>query len=56
MASELALSTVKLPAIEAVPPRIGSLITGAEMMRLSRMIAKRRWTLAWVTEAKRWLP
>ncbi len=56
MASALALSTVKLPEIEAEPPRIGSRIDGAEMIRLSRMIAKRRPTLAWVTCAKRWLP
>ena len=39
MASWLALSTVKLPEIWALPPRIGSLMFGAEITLPSRMIA-----------------
>ena len=40
----------------ALPPRIGSLMFGAEMTTLSRMIANGLPTFSWVTRAKRWLP
>ena len=56
MASWSAVSTVKLPDICACPPRIGSLMFGAEMTTLSRMIANGLPTFCWVTRAKRWLP
>ena len=39
MASWLAVSTVKLPEICALPPRIGSLMLGADSTLPSRMIA-----------------
>ena len=53
MASSLALSTVKLPLIWAVPPRIGSSMFGAERTTLSRMIANGLPTFSCVTRAKR---
>ena len=40
----------------AVPPRIGSRMTGAERTTLSRMIANGLPTFSWVTRAKRRLP
>ncbi len=51
MASWVALSTVKLPLICAEPPRIGSLILGAESTLPSRIMAKGLPTLACVTRA-----
>jgi hypothetical protein len=53
IASWLALSTVKLPEICADPPRIGSLMRGAERTLPSRMIAKGLPTFSWVVRAKR---
>ena len=43
-----ALSTVKLPEIWPVPPRMGSRITGAESTSLSSTMAKGRPTFSWV--------
>ena len=56
MASSLAVWTVKLPEICALPPRIGSLMLGAERTTLSRMMANGLPTFSWVTRAKAWLP
>ena len=56
MARSLALSTVKLPEICAEPPRIGSLMLGAESTTSSRMIANGLPTFSWVTRAKRRAP
>ena len=49
IASWLALSTVKLPVICALPPRIGSLMFGAESTLSSRMIANGLPTFSCVT-------
>src|SRR3546814_12186756 len=51
MASALALATEKLPEICALPPRIGSLIDGAESPCPSSTIAKRLPTFCDVTRA-----
>jgi hypothetical protein len=51
IASWLALSTVKLPEICAVPPMIGSLMLGAEMTSPSRMIANGLPTFSLVSRA-----
>src|SRR3546814_5768147 len=52
MASALALATEKLPEICALPPRIGSLIDGADSTCPSSTIAKRLPTFCDVTRAK----
>jgi hypothetical protein len=51
IASALALATLKLPEIWALPPRIGSLIDGADSTLPSSTIAKRLPTLCDVTLA-----
>ena len=56
MASSLAVSTVKPPLICAVPPRIGSLILGADSTLLSRMMAKGLPVLSVVARPKRRAP
>ena len=56
MASWLAVSTVKLPLICAWPPRIGSLMFGADRTLSSRMIANGLLTFSWVTRPKRRAP
>ena len=53
IASSFADSTVKLPKIDARPPRIGWLMLGAEMTWLSRMMANGLPTFSCVTRAKR---
>ena len=55
-ASWLALSTVKLPLICARPPRIGSLMFGADSTLSSRMIANGLPTFSCVTRPKRRAP
>ena len=55
-ASWLALSTVKLPLICACPPRIGSLMLGADSTLLSRMMANGLPTFSCVTRPKRRAP
>src|SRR3546814_2672586 len=52
MASALALATEKLPEICALPPRIGSLLDGADSTCPSSTIAKRLPTFCDVTRAK----
>ena len=55
-ARSLADCVVKLPEIWAEPPRIGSLMLGAERTWSSRTMAKGLLTFAWVTAPKRWPP
>ncbi len=55
-ARSLALCTVKLPSMMPAPPRIGSLMTGAEITLLSSTMAKGFPTFSRVASAKRRAP